>query len=106
MKNWNARTYDAQYGYVWKAAEDLLGLLEPKKGERILDIGCGTGHLTAKIAAAGAEVTGLDRSPDMIRRAREQYPNGTFVQGDARRFTFPQPFDALFSNAALHWIRE
>jgi trans-aconitate methyltransferase len=103
---WDAGLYDDKHGFVWKHGEALLGLLAPRPGERVLDVGCGTGHLTAQIAAAGAEVVGLDLSPAMIDQARQAYPALRFVVGDARDFSFPEPFDAIFSNAALHWVRQ
>jgi trans-aconitate methyltransferase len=80
-------------------------LLAPKPGERILDLGCGTGHLTAQIAQAGATVVGLDHSAEMLEQASSAYPRLEFMKGDASDFTFTEPFDAIFSNAVLHWIR-
>jgi trans-aconitate methyltransferase len=103
---WNAELYDEKHSFVWKMAAGLLELLEAKPGERILDLGCGTGHLTAKIAATGAKVVGIDRSPEMIQQAREQYPSLQFEVMDAREITFTEPFDAVFSNATLHWVTE
>ena len=103
---WNPGLYDSKHSFVWQRAADLLELLAPRPGERILDLGCGTGHLTAQIARSGACVVGIDRSPAMIADARKNYPGIEFHVADARRFRFPQPFDAVFSNAALHWIRE
>lgn len=61
--DWNAGLYDDKHSFVWKMATGLLELLEAKTGESVLDIGCGTGHLTAQIAATGAKVVGVDRSP-------------------------------------------
>ena len=58
MPDWNAGLYDASHAFVWEFGRDLLALLDPKPGERILDIGCGTGHLTAEIAQSGAQVLG------------------------------------------------
>lgn len=103
---WNASLYDDKHSFVWKMAGALLDLLDAKPGERILDLGCGTGHLTDKIAASGASVTGIDRSPEMIRQAREQYPALRFEVMDARELALPGPFDAVFSNATLHWIKQ
>ena len=105
---WNSGLYDDKHSFVWKLAAGLLDLLAAQPGERILDVGCGTGHLTAQIAQAGALVTGIDRSPDMIRQAAEKYPDLRFQVMDAREITFPKPtlFDAVFSNATLHWITE
>src|ERR1700733_15356167 len=101
---WDSALYDDRHSFVWKKAEDLIDLLEPQPGERILDLGCGTGHLTAQIAARGVEILGLDASASMIAQARQNYPRLKFVLADARALTFEQPFDAVFSNAALHWI--
>ena len=83
-----------------------MELLSPQPGERILDLGCGTGHLTNQIAAAGAEVVGLDKSPSMIEEARKLYPSLRFEIADATEFGFEQPFDAVFSNAAIHWMKD
>ncbi len=106
MQQWDSRLYDAKHSFVTKYGEDLLALLDPKPGQRILDVGCGTGHLTAQIGALGAEVTGLDHSAAMLAQARAAYPSIPFVEGDAAGFTVEQPFDAVFSNAALHWVRD
>lgn len=103
---WNADLYDDKHSFVWKMAASLLDLLAARPGERVLDIGCGTGHLTAQIAETGALVTGIDRSPEMIRQAQEKYSDLQFQVMDAREIAFPEPFDAVFSNATLHWIRE
>jgi trans-aconitate methyltransferase len=103
---WDARLYDDKHSFVWKHGAALLDLLAPQPGERILDLGCGTGHLTAQIAATGASVIGIDSAPAMIDEARHTYPALTFNVGDARDFSFPEPFDAIFSNAVLHWIKE
>jgi trans-aconitate methyltransferase len=90
---------------VWRYGASLLQLLAPQPGERILDIGCGTGQLTAEIARSGAQVTGLDGSQEMLSGARKNYPGIEFVSGDAAAFHFPAPFDAVFSNAVLHWVK-
>jgi len=103
---WDSSLYDDRHSFVWKAGSDLLGMLNPQKGERVLDIGCGTGHLTSQIADRGAEVVGLDASLSMIAQARQNFPKLKFQLADVRDFTVDQPFDALFSNAALHWVRE
>ena len=83
----------------------MLELLAPRPGERILDLGCGTGQLTAEIAASGARVVGLDSSPEMLGQARQNYPHLKFVLADATSFRFEEPFDAVFSNAVLHWVK-
>ncbi len=103
---WDPKRYQGGHSYVWQFGESLLKLLEPRAGERILDVGCGTGQLTAEIARSGAEVVGLDSSAEMLDQARHNYPALTFVRGDATTFRFHQPFDAVFSNAALHWVKD
>ncbi len=101
---WNSSLYDQKHSFVYKYGEDVLGLLNPQSSERILDVGCGTGHLTAQIAASGATVIGLDSSAAMIEKAQAAYSNLKFKQADATNFSFAEPFDAVFSNAALHWV--
>jgi trans-aconitate methyltransferase len=103
---WDAERYQNQHSYVWQFGGSLLELLQPRAGERILDLGCGTGQLTAEIARAGADVTGLDYSSDMLEKARANYPGIPFVLADAATFRLPESFDAVFSNAALHWVRD
>jgi SAM-dependent methyltransferase len=103
---WDAARYQNQHSFVWRYGASLLELLDPQPGERILDIGCGTGQLTAEIARSGAQVVGLDNSADMLADARKNFPELTFVLRDASGFDFPDPFDAVFSNAALHWVKD
>src|SRR5262245_57447540 len=103
---WNPHLYDDRHAFVWRQAADLLDLLAPQPGEAVLDLGCGTGHLTAQIAAAGAVPLGIDSSPEMIDQARHAYPAIEFWVGDARALEFDARFDAVFSNAALHWAPE
>jgi trans-aconitate methyltransferase len=101
---WDTELYESHHAFVWQYGEGLLDLLAPKPGERILDLGCGTGQLTAKIADAGASVLGLDASPDMIGQARQNYPRLQFRLEDATAMQLQSEFDAVFSNAALHWM--
>jgi len=106
---WNPDDYDGSHDFVFEYGADVLDLLDPAPGERVLDLGCGTGHLTADIASAvepDGHVVGVDRSAEMVEQAREAYPDGHFVRADAREFVASEPFDAVFSNAALHWIPE
>lgn len=105
-QRWDADLYDAKHGFVTEHGRGLLDLLSPQPGERVLDLGCGTGDLAAAIAGRGATVVGLDASADMLTTAQEKYPDISFVQGDAAHFTLRDPFDAVFSNAALHWVPE
>lgn len=103
---WDARAYDAKHAFVYEKAKGLVDLLAPKRGERILDLGCGTGALTADIAARGAEVLGIDRSAEMIEQAKSKFPALQFAVVDATALNFDKEFDAVFSNAVLHWIPE
>src|ERR1700739_4422514 len=103
---WDAKLYDAKHDFVWKYGSDLVSLLDPRAAERILDLGCGTGHLAARIAESGAEVTGVDQSAEMVAAARVAYPNLKFEVADARQLSFRDEFDAVFSHATLHWIHE
>lgn len=104
---WAAPKYDRDAGYVSRLGEDVVGLLDPRPGEQVLDLGCGTGDLAAEISSRGAEVTGVDASPEMVSRAAEKYPRLRFEVADARDLNLPpESFDAVFSNAALHWVKE
>jgi trans-aconitate 2-methyltransferase len=101
---WDAELYEARHGFVWEFGTNVVDLLDPKPGERVLDLGCGPGQLTNTIAMRGAVVVGLDASPAMIGQARQNFPELSFVLEDAAEMNFDEPFDAVFSNAALHWM--
>jgi trans-aconitate methyltransferase len=101
---WNAAHYDHYLQYVGELGKGLIDLLDPRPSQRILDLGCGTGDLTAEMAQRGATVVGLDQSPAMIQRAQAKYPALTFIVARAETFRTAEPFDAVFSNAALHWM--
>jgi trans-aconitate methyltransferase len=103
--NWNASLYDQKHAFVFEYGKGFIPLLDPQPRESILDLGCGTGHLTKTIAESGAHVIGIDSSPQMIETARATYPELEFLIADARDFSFNDPFDAIFSNATLHWVR-
>lgn len=102
--SWDSALYDEALGIITRYGASLLELLAPAPGMRVLDLGCGTGHLTAQIAAAGADVLGLDAAPSMIARARTLYPTLRFEVARGEDFTLDAPVDAVFSNAALHWM--
>ena len=104
--HWNSELYQKGHSFVWQYGKELVQLLSPRAGERILDVGCGTGQLTAEIAKTGAEVVGTDFSPDMITAARLNFPDLRFEVADATSLPFNNEFDAVFSNAVLHWVRD
>ena len=101
---WNPNLYDNNHDFVFKYGEEVVELLHPQKHETILDLGCGTGDLTKKIAELSKKVIGIDNSLEMVRTARNKYPNISFQQADARDFKLQEQFDAVFSNAVLHWV--
>ncbi len=99
---WDPVRYARDAGYVARLGTPVVDLLAPLPGERILDLGCGDGELTQNLTRAGAEVIGLDACPAFVARARER---GLSAQtGDGRQLAFAGEFDAVFSNAALHWM--
>jgi len=103
---WNPELYDNKHDFVAKYGEDLVNLLNPKQNEIILDLGYGTGDLTKKISGLCKMVVGLDNSSSMIQAAQKKYPGITFLKADAKNFKLDYNFDAVFSNAVLHWIPE
>jgi SAM-dependent methyltransferase len=140
VSQWDADLYQERHDFVWKYGSSVVDLLDPKPGESILDVGCGTGELTNDIADrvfAGSScgdatrkedgartgiVFGMDADISMIQRAQGTYGGITFFKGDAADFTLPSSVvgrdsceslpssvthvDAVFSNAALHWVRD
>jgi trans-aconitate methyltransferase len=103
-QSWDAALYDDRHRFVAEYGASLVELANPREGERVLDLGCGTGLLLDELAAKGALVTGLDASASMVERARAAYPQYSLHVGDARNFSLPSAFDLVFSNATLHWI--
>ena len=103
-KGWDAAGYDHSFGYVSTYGRDLMALLAPVPGERVLDLGCGTGELAAALADRGIEVCGIDADAAMLAHARAKHPGIRFEQADAHGFVLADPVDAVLSNAALHWM--
>ena len=105
-QTWNAQEYKTTGSFVTNYGNDLVKLLDPKSDELILDLGCGTGKLSNDIANFAKKAYGTDYSENMINLARESYPNIDFKVGDAQQdLDYPNEyFDAVFSNAALHWM--
>jgi trans-aconitate methyltransferase len=102
-QHWSARQYAETAHFVAELGAPVLELLAPSAGERILDLGCGDGMLTEKIVAAGASVVAVDSAPDMVAAARARGIDARMTRG--QNLTFDHEFDAVFSNAALHWMR-
>ncbi len=103
-QTWSAGTYETHARFVSDLAGDVMAWLDPKPGERILDVGCGDGVLTAELAGRGVDVLGIDTSADLLRAAAAR---GLSVQAmDGQALNFEAEFDAVFSNAALHWMRD
>jgi trans-aconitate methyltransferase len=101
--HWSARQYAETAHFVPELGAPVLALLAPSAGECILDLGCGDGVLTEKIIATGASVIAVDAAPDMVAAARTRGIDARVMCG--QDLTFDRKFDAVFSNAALHWMR-
>nr|WP_330220445.1 class I SAM-dependent methyltransferase [Neobacillus mesonae] len=102
---WDANLYDTNYSFVSKYGNSLVELLAPKQGEKILDLGCGTGDLANTIYEVGGDIVGVDKSETMVEQAIRKYPHIQFMVQDATDLDFHSQFDAVFSNAALHWVQ-
>lgn len=107
-QTWDAAVYDRHYGFVASYGQDLLELLAALPGERVLDLGCGTGDHVALLRSRRVVADGVDASPEMIARAIDKYPDFPyFAVADARELgvvASEAGYDAVFSNAVLHWI--
>lgn len=105
-QRWSPEEYDRSMSFVSGFGKGLIDWLSPQEGELILDWGCGTGDLAYSISRSGAEVTGMDFSHDMVRAASVKYPELHFIQGNGEHYTSDISYDAIFSNAALHWMKD
>ncbi len=103
-QRWDSDRYARDARFVADLAVPVVEILAPKAGERILDLGCGDGALTEKLAAAGAQVVGIDSSPEMATAALARGLDVRVIDG--ARLPFDGEFDAVFSNAALHWMKD
>jgi len=104
VQSWSAEGYARNARFVADLGQPVLDLLAPQAGERILDLGCGDGALTAKLVAAGATVVGADASAELVAAARALGLDARIADGQA--LAFDAEFDAVFTNAALHWMRD
>lgn len=102
--DWDAQGYSRDFSFVHHYGEDVLRLLNINEGDTVVDLGCGNGALTKRLADMGARVIGIDASAEMLELARKNYPELCFQQADARSFKLEEPVDAIFSNAVFHWI--
>jgi len=104
--DWDAARYDAEQSFVAEYGTPLVDLLDPAAGATVLDLGCGTGDLTARLdqrVGDGGRAVGIDRSASMLSRARERHEGPTFLRGDLRALPV-EGVDGALSNAALHWV--
>ena len=106
VDDWNPVLYEDSHSYVWKLGADLVGLCDLKEGMSVLDLGCGTGHLTHQIHLYGAKVIVIDISQKMITQAQKNYPHLKFIRANAAKLNLREQFDVVFSNATLHWIKQ
>ena len=102
-QHWLARRYAETAHFVPELGTPVLDLLAPRAGERVLDLSCGDGVLTERIVASGATVVAVDAAPDMVAAACARGIDARVMRG--QDLTFEREFDAVFSNAALHWMR-
>ena len=101
-QSWNPDRYARNARFVAELGMPVFSLLDPKAGERILDLGCGDGALTEKLVEADCDVVGVDGSAEQINAACQRGLNARVMDG--QQLTFENEFDAVFSNAAMHWI--
>jgi trans-aconitate 2-methyltransferase len=105
---WDPGLYEKYAGPRLRPGLDLIARIALAAPRRIADLGCGPGRLTACLAArwTAARITGVDTSPDMLAKAREDYPDISWVEGDIADWSPDEPPDLIFSNAALHWLAD
>ena len=101
---WNPNTYNKHTAFVSQLALPVVDLLDPKVGEKILDVGCGEGTLAMEIERRGAKVVGVDMSAEMIEQCQAKGIEAHV--GSATNLPYEEAFDAVFSNAMLHWVKD
>src|SRR5262245_3164905 len=102
-QTWDPESYARNARFVAELATGVVELLAPQPAERILDLGCGDGYLTARLQAAGCDVLGVDASPAQVQAARRAGVRAQLAAAEA--LDFQEEFDAVFSNATLHWVK-
>ncbi|GKS58570.1 methyltransferase type 11 [Nitrospira sp.] len=103
MQHWDPKQYAEHARFVSDLGVPVLQLLAPQAGETVLDVGCGDGALTTKLIELGCTVVGVDASTEMVAAAKSLGVNALSM--DAEALAFESTFDAVFSNAALHWVK-
>ena len=103
---WNSSLYDNKHDFVAEYGKGLLEFIPKNNVQTILDLGCGTGTLTAQLADLCSKVVGVDSSQNMIDKAKKQFENIEFSVCDALALPFEKEFDVVFSNAVFHWIND
>ena len=103
---WNSSLYDSKHDFVAEYGKGLLEFIPKNNVQTILDLGCGTGTLTAQLADLCSKVVGVDSSQNMIVKAKKQFENIEFSVCDALALPFEKEFDVVFSNAVFHWIND
>lgn len=103
-QRWDSAHYIENAGFVPQLAGDVLALLAPQPGEAILDLGCGEGSIAKRLGDLGCSVIGVDVSPQMVAAARQKGVDARLIDG--HQLAFSNAFDAVFSNAALHWMQQ
>jgi trans-aconitate methyltransferase len=103
---WDPALYDGRHSFVTALGSGVLELLAAAPGERVLDVGCGTGDHVAQLRNSGVEAVGVDASVEMIERARAKYPDLPVGVADVTALPYQAEFDAVMSNATLHWVRD
>ena len=103
---WSAERYAQNFQFVPGYGESVMDLLDCPPESRVIDLGCGTGRLTQKLAERGYCALGIDPSPSMLEKAKTSFPSLSFLQADALSYSDHGKADAVFSNAVFHWIDE